>query len=276
MKSISIKNKFKKIFGLKKKKKVCLVLGSGGLFGLIHIGVLKELKRNNIPVDCVVGCSMGAVIGAYYSLNPNPYSLENLVTKLKRWDLVKLIDLNIPKVSLISGNKIKNFLEDFVEDKEFSDTKIPLKIIATDLEKGEEVILSEGKLIDSIMASSSIPGIFPPIKLGKKVLVDGGVVNPTPTNVAEKMNADITVAVDLTMKHETKIENPKIYQILMRSYEILRNQSMKLNKNNNEIVIKPDLNKLNKIRFNELNKFIEEGEKETKKVIPEIKKLLNS
>jgi len=273
-----MKDIFRKIFGFKKKKTVGIALGSGGLFGLSHVGVLKELERNKIPIDYIVGSSMGAIIGSYYSLNPNANSLDDLINKLKKWDLIKLIDISVPKTSLISGNKIRKFLEGVIGDKDFSDTKIPLKIVATDLEKGEEVILSEGKLIDAIMASISIPGIFPPVIIDKKILVDGGVINSTPTNVVSKMGADVIIGVDLTMKHILELKNPKIYQILMRSYEILRTQSTKFNLNGNkdEIIIKPNLDKLSKIRLNELNKFIEEGEKETEKFIPRIKEHLFS
>lgn len=267
---------FKKIFS-SKKKRVGLALGSGGLFGLSHVGVLKELEKNNIPIDCIVGCSMGAVIGAYYSLNPNALAIEDLINKLGKWDLIKLIDVNVPRVSLISGNKIKKFLESIIGDKCFSDTKIPFKIVATDLGRGEEVVLSEGKLIDAIMASVSIPGIFPPVMRNGKILVDGGVVNATPTNVVRQMGVEVVIGVDLTMKHKVELNNPKIYQIVMRSYEILRTQSTKfnINEDKNEVIIKPNLDKLSRLHFDTLINFVKIGEEEARKSIPKIKKLLS-
>jgi len=270
---------FKKIFEFlqrKRRLKVGLALGSGGLFGLSHIGVLKVLEENNIPIDYIAGSSMGAIIGAMYALNPDVKNLEKTAVSLTKKDLIKLLDLNIPKVSLIKGNKIRKFLEELIGDKFFSDTKIPLKIIATDLESGEEIIISKGKLVDAIMASISIPGIFPPIRSQKGLLVDGGLINPTPTNVVKEIGSDVVIAVDLTMRSKIKLENPNIFQILMRSYEILRTQSTKSNIDKNDenlLIIKPDITKLRKFKFHEIQKFIDEGERVAREALPKIEKL---
>jgi len=267
-----------RFFKKKRKLKIGLALGSGGSWGLAHIGVLKVLEENNISIDYISGSSMGAIIGAYYSLNPNIKELEEKVFSLSKKDFAKLLDLNIPKTSLIKGNKIKKFLEELIGNKSFSDTKIPLKIIATDLESGKEIIISSGKLVDAIMASISIPGIFPPIRLREGLLVDGGIINATPTNVVKKMGSDIMIGVDLTMQSKIELKEPNIYQILMRSYEILRTQSTKFNIDENDknlLIIKPDINKLRKFKIYEIQKFIEEGERVAREALPKIKKLIN-
>jgi len=260
------------------KVKVGLALGSGGSWGLAHIGALKVLEENNIPIDYIVGSSMGAIIGACYSLNPNIEEIEKTAVSLTKWKLMKLVDMNVPRISLISGNKIKNFIKELVEDKSFSDTKIPFKIVATDLESGEEFVIEKGKLVDAIMASISIPGIFPPVRIGENLLVDGGVINPTPTNVVKKMGSKSVIGVDLTMKSKMEFQNSNIYQTLMRSYEILRTQSTKFNINKNDnglLIIKPNITKLRSFKIYEIKKFIEEGERTTRKALPEIKKLIS-
>jgi len=272
---------FKKIFKFfqkKRKLKVGLALGSGGSWGLAHIGILKVLEENNIPIDYIAGSSMGAIIGAIYALNLNVKELEERAFSLTKKDLVKLLDLNIPKVSLIKGNKIRSFLEKLIGDKYFSDTKIPFKIVTTDLESGKEIVINNGKLVDAIMASISIPGIFPPIRLQEGLLVDGGLINATPTNVVKEMGSDVVIGVDLTMQSKVELKEPNIYQTLMRSYEILRTQSTKYNIDENDenlLIIKPNITELRKFKFYEIQKFIDEGERVAREALPKIKKLMN-
>ncbi len=268
--------KIKNIFKKKGKEKLGVVLGGGGLAGLTHIGVLKILEDNNISSDCIVGCSIGSIIGAYYSLNPDTKRLEEIVSKMNKWDLMRLIDLNNPKFSLIKGKKIKNFLEELLGDKSFSDTKIPLRIVATDLEKGEDVIFSKGKLIDAVMASISIPGIFPVVKLNKKILVDGGVTNPTPINIAKKMGFNKIIGVDLTKKNEVELKNPKIHQTILRSYEVLRNRIIKQEEYDEKsvLIIRPNVTNLELLKKSEISNFIKEGERVAKNNLDKIKKLV--
>ena len=260
------------------RKRLGLALGSGGARGLAHIGVLKVLQENNIPVDYIAGASMGAIIGAYYALNLEVDSLERKAVQFTKRDMVKLIDIISPKRALIAGNKIKRFIKDLIEDKSFSDTKIPLKIIATDLESGEEVVFNRGKLADAIRASISIPVLFPPIRLHKRLLVDGGILNPTPVDVVKEMGADVVIGVDLTIKEKVKLENPTIVETLMQSYEIYRTQSVKFNLHKvskNLLIVKPNVpGKLNSFKFYNTQRFIERGEYITKEALPKIKRLL--
>ena len=143
------------------RPKIGIALGSGGARGLAHIGILKVLEENNIPIDFIAGVSIGSIIGAYYALNKEIGSLNEKVTQLTKKDFIKLIDITSPKKALISGNKIKRFLKELVDNNSFSDLQIPLIIIATDMSTGKEVLIQKGKLGDAIRASISIPGIFP-------------------------------------------------------------------------------------------------------------------
>ncbi len=261
------------------KPKIGIALGSGGARGLAHIGVLKELEENNIPIDYIAGVSIGSIVGAYCAINLEVKTLEEKTLQLTKKDLFKLVDITSPKRALIRGNKIKNFINKLIKNKSFSDTKIPLKIIATDLCSGKEIQINKGKLVDAIRASISLPGIFLPVELNNRLLADGGIVNPTPIDVVKKMGADIVIGVDLTMRHPVKLKNPNIVETLMQSFEILRAQTVKSNIHQvkDTIIIRPNFSgKLDSYRFYETQKFIEEGKRVTKDALPKIKALIKN
>ncbi len=259
-------------------KKIGLALGSGGARGIAHIGVLKELEKNNIKIDYLAGCSMGALIGGSYALSKNIKELEEIALSFnKRWSLNKIADLNLPHKSLIKGFKVSNFIKSLVYDKKFNETKIPLKIIATELASGDEVVLDKGKISDAIRASISLPGIFPLIKINNKYLLDGGLVNPTPADIVQKMGADITIAVDFIINSKQEFKNPGIFTVLMQSYEIMREQAVKhrIKEKKNLIIIKPDIRSaIDSFKFRDIEKIIESGAKATRKAMPQIKSLI--
>ncbi|MEA3329641.1 MAG: patatin-like phospholipase family protein [Nanoarchaeota archaeon] len=260
--------------------KVGLALGSGGAKGFVHIGVIKILIENNIPLNFISGSSIGSVIGAYFALNKEVNLLEKKILSLSKKDIFKFISLINLKKGLINDDKIKDFILELVNNKSFSDTRIPLKILATDLEKGEEVILDKGKLIDSIMASISLPAIFPVKKLNNRILVDGGLLNPTPVDVVKKMGADIIIAVDLSEKGKVEIKNPNPIRVLVRCFDILRDHTVKSRIKNieNLVIIHPKFSKRGVDTFNffEAKKLIKLGEDTTKQSLPEIKELLEN
>ncbi len=256
-----------------KRPKIGIALGSGGARGLMHLGVLKVLEENDIPIDFIAGTSAGSIVGAYYALNKEIKSLNEIITKLTKKDLVKLIDITPPKRALIAGHKIEKFLKELIRDSSFSDLQIPLIIIATNMHTGTEVQIREGKLIKAIMASISLPGILPPAKINGNLFLDGGIVNPTPVNVVRNMGADIVIGVDLTMNQPVKMENPGIIDTLRRSFEILRTRTTELNigkMDDHTIIIKTDKAKIvDTYRFHD-HKFITEGEKAASKYLRKI------
>ena len=182
----------------KKGLKFGLALGSGSARGLAHVGVIQVLEAYDIPIDIIAGTSIGSVVGSLYAAGASIDQLEKAALSMKKSTTLFLIDPALPHSGLISGNKIVEMLNDLaLEDKTFDDLKIPFEAVATDVESGAEVILTQGKVIDAVRASISIPGIFTPVKYQDYYLVDGGVVNPVPVNVVQKMGADIIFAVSL-------------------------------------------------------------------------------
>ncbi len=261
-----------------KTPKIGLALGGGGARGISHIGVLKVLIKNKIPVDFIAGASAGALVGAYYALNNEISGFERISYEISKKRIINFIDPINPKKALIKGDKIKKEISKSFENRSFNDVKIPITIIATDLESGKEVHIKKGDLSDAVRASISVPGIFYPVKIKNKWLVDGALINPTPVDVVKKMGADILIAVDLTTSEEVKIKEPNMVNTLMQSFYILRSELTRLNLHSvkNQVVIRPVTRSLSDkadgFKFRQVKHFIEEGEKAAEKALPEIKK----
>ncbi len=143
-------------------KKICLVLGGGGARGFSHIGVIKVLEKNNIIPNYIVGVSMGAAIGGLYALGTSLEEIEKICTQVRKRDMAKLLDFNLPGRPILKGEKVLKFIEKYTGDKTFKDLKIPFLSMATNLENGKEVMIRGGKVSEAIRASISVPGIFSP------------------------------------------------------------------------------------------------------------------
>ena len=258
------------------KPKIGLALGSGGARGLLHIGVLNVLLEEGISIDMIAGASSGSIIGGYYCLKGEIRSFEEVMFKFGKRDLFRMIDINSPKRGLISGKKVMSFFHTFFGESTFSDLKIPLVIIATDMNTGEEVHFSDGRILDAIRASISLPGIFPPAELNNSLYLDGGIVNPTPADVLREQGADVIIAVDLTMSSYTKIDKPTMVDTLTRSFEIMRtNMTKKMLKEDDRTVILRSREKSmgDTYKFYDM-RFIKEGERICRDAIPRIKEII--
>lgn len=270
---------------MKNNFKIGLALGGGGARGLAHIGVLKVLEEAGIKIDYIAGVSMGALVGAGYSLGMKVDELEREASSFTKTKAMKeLVDISTFRYSVLKGKKIFKYINNFLGQAEFSDTKIPFKIIATNLSDGNVVRLIKGNLAKAVEASICVPGILPPVKIGNDFLVDGGVANPTPVDEALSMGADIVIGVDLIIKKPVKIiDNPNLIFTLMQSYEIIRNKvfdaCINSEHDNRVILIKPDLNGhglVNSFKFYNIKEFIEAGEIATRHMLPEIKRKIEA
>jgi len=260
-----------------RRPKIGLALGSGGARGIAHVGVLKVLEKNNIPIDYIAGVSAGAFVGAYYALNKEIAGFEKICLGLTKKKVLSFIDPINPKKALIAGNKIKEEISKILKDKNFKDLKIPLTIVAVDLENGQELHIKRGNLSDVIRASIGLPGIFYPVKLDDKWLVDGGLINATPVDVVKEMGADIVIAVDLTIHNGVKFKEPTTVGTLVQSFDIMRTEltRLKIKSVKNLVLIQPtvdDKDEIDSFRFYEAKRFIKFGEEAAEKAIPEIKR----
>ncbi len=179
-----------------------LALSGGGARGLAHIGVLKALEREQIPIDRLAGTSMGGVIAAGYAAGFSPLDLEREALKLNNArTLLSLIDWAGPESgSLIHGSRMAAYFERQLQQRTFADLAIPLALVAVDLNKGQEVIMQEGPLVTAIRATMAVPGLLAPVIVEGKRLVDGGLLNNLPADVARAMGAELVIAVDVGSK----------------------------------------------------------------------------
>ncbi len=180
------------------RKTVGLVLGCGSSRGWAHIGAIEALEDANIPIDLIVGCSIGSYIGAIYA-SESIKSLKDFVLKMDGKKVFSYFDIVLPRSGLLDGTKkLRELFSIHTDVQNFSELKIPVMMVATDLETGQKVVLKSGKLLNALRASMSIPGLFAPARIKNRWLVDGGLVDPVPVSVARAVGADIVIAVDLS------------------------------------------------------------------------------
>ena len=187
------------------KRTVSLVLGSGGARGLAHIGVIHWLEENNYKIESISGCSMGALIGGVYAAGKLD-NFERWVSAITKVDVVTLLDLSWGTTGLVKGDKIINTLIDLVGDQLIEDLPVSYTAVASDVNSEKEVWINSGRLFDAIRASISLPLFFTPFNYKGVALIDGGVLNPVPIAPTFGDETDITIAVNLGGKIESKAE----------------------------------------------------------------------
>lgn len=178
-----------------KKPKWALVLGAGGTKGVAHIGVIEELEKQGLTPDLIVGCSAGAIVGALYA---DKGSIDHIKQLMRTTKMADLVSYSIGRFKLLNTNKYELFLKDNIGSKVFEELKIPYVNVATNLEFGNLTVFSSGELVQSILASSTVPGFMMPQLIGEQYFVDGAIVDPVPVQVAKSLGADFVVAVDVS------------------------------------------------------------------------------
>lgn len=209
---------------LKRRKKVSLVLGGGGARGLAHIGVIQWLEEQGYEIDEIIGCSIGALVGAAYATN-RLTELGDWMRTLTRAQIFKLMDFSNPRYGLLKGERVLSTLHDVFDDINIEDLRITYAAVATDLGNDEEVVFREGSIYAAIRASIAIPGVFTGIALENKFLVDGGVLNPLPLNHVSKTR-NLVVAVNLDGAPIKEEGTPSVHfttkTLLVESYYAMR------------------------------------------------------
>jgi NTE family protein len=268
--------------------KIGLALGSGAAKGMAHIGVIKALREANIPIDFIAGTSMGALVGAIYAVDGELAVLEEMALTSNLRKLTRLLDpkFTFIRVGLLHGSRVENFLKPLIGDIDFERCKIPFSAIATEIKTGTEVVLNEGSLLKAVRASISIPVVFVPVNYNGVYLVDGGITNPVPANIARSMGATFTIAVNVLndpqrlrrlgltgSKKSNKapsLMNSLIQSMYIMEYEIIRASILKA-----DILIEPDVSGIEPYEFHRGSDAIEAGYTAAQAVVPEIKKLLS-
>ncbi len=191
--------RFLKNLWKKPPRKVGLALSGGGARGLAHIGVLKILEQEGVPIDYLAGTSMGGLIAAAYATGLSPDLMEQealRMASLRR--LLALADPSLPRRGLFKGQKVREYLARHLGDRTFDDLRVPLTLVAVDLNTGREVFLNQGQIADAVRATVALPGIFTPVEWDGQLLVDGGLLDNLPADAVRQMGADVVIAVDVT------------------------------------------------------------------------------
>ncbi len=267
------------------KRKVGLALGTGAARGLAHIGVLEVLEKEGIPIDMIAGTSAGAVIGALYAQGKDTNQIKKLVMDLNWKRLASLVDLALPKTGFIGGRKINNLMRSFIGDMEFRDLRIPLACVATDIETGEEVVINHGSVLEGIRASVSVPVIFTIAKWEGRYLVDGGLVNPVPVSVLQRMGADFVIAVNVVPEASERGrrrgkkpikggKEPNIINVIMQTVYITTHSMVKSSLEGADIVIEPQVAHIAAGDFHQAQECILQGKRAAQGCITKIRGLL--
>lgn len=238
------------------RKKVGLALGAGGAKGLAHIGILQVLLEAGIPIDILAGSSIGAVIASSYAAGGDPYMMGKLACKLNKSFYV---DVTVPRLGLLKGDRALDLIRLFTHNSTFEQMKIPLAVVATDIEKGEKVVFKEGDVAQAVRASISIPGIFNPVSYQNRLLVDGAVIERVPITVLKEMGADYTIGVDVKSWPSKPQEVNNIYEVIMQSIEVLENEARKNYLESADFLICPDLSAVGTLDFHKAFDCIEIG-----------------
>ena len=181
------------------KQKVALVLGSGGARGTAHIGVIRELEEQGFEITSVSGTSMGALVGGVYAAGKLD-EYEAWLCSLSKFDMFNLVDFTLSTNGIIKADRVLREIKKFIPDQKIEDLPISYAAVVTDFKQNKEVIVTEGSLFEAIRASISIPLVITPVLKSDTVFVDGGVLNPVPTNRVARQKDDILIAVDVNSR----------------------------------------------------------------------------
>jgi len=262
--------------------KIGLALSGGGARGYAHIGVIKVLEKNNIPIDLIAGTSSGALVGALYSFFKNCEDVEKVALGN---DLFKFLSLIIDPSfdgGLIKGDKIRNFLVQVFEGVGFDGLQIPFSAVATEIDTAKTAVLGTGDLASAVQASAAFPLVFKPVFLSNKLLWDGGMSDPVPADIAKEMGADIVIAVNLYNKsafeNQSSGKKEGVYEVAAKAIESLQYNLSKECLKQADIVIEPSVAGLDILGLDKFLKggdeIILEGEKAAIEALPKIKEAM--
>ncbi len=246
-----------------------LSLSGGGGLGIAHIGVLEVFIENEIPIDIITGTSAGALVGAFYADGLSIGEMEKILEDL-RW--TDLLETAVPELGFFSTGAMQEILEKNIRASTFSELALPLAVVATNLDDGEEVVLDQGPLALAVVASAAIPVVFQPVEYEDMMLVDGGLVNNLPSDRARQMGADIVIAVNLAVNFHFEGRPEGLIDTGIRSYNILQKSHSK--PVDADLEIHPDLGGITGTDLTRYPEIIARGREAAERVLPEIKELL--
>jgi len=254
----------------RKAAKVALVLGAGAAKGFAHIGVIKVLEANRVPVHMVVGTSVGSFVGSLYAYGYPAYDLQKLAMGIEMGDIA---DLTVPDNGFVKGEKLEAYVNRMVRGAPMEGLRIPFYAVATDIGSGQEMVFGKGNTGAAVRASCSIPGIFRPVKIGDRTYVDGGVVSPVAVDAARRLGADTVIAVDISGDVDGTIPESTL-DTIFHSINIMYAKIAENQLSRADAVIRPKVGDIASGDFTKRHEAILEGEKAAQAALPKIHALL--
>jgi NTE family protein len=252
--------------------RVALVLGGGGARGYAHIGVLKVLQQAGIPIDLIVGSSIGSLVGALYADSDNANQVQKILVAAQEQELINLSLLHVFS-GPVSGTRFQYFVTQHLKATTFSELKIPLVAVATDLQTGETIHLRSGLIAPAINASCALPPAFPAVNLSGHLLVDGAIADPVPVDIARQYKPHIVIAVNIAEQLPTDLTKG-ILGIAQRSTMINLMRYARLSSQNADVVIQPEVGNTGVFDTSRKIALIAAGEAAARQALPRICKLL--
>lgn len=245
---------------------IALALSSGGARGFVHIGILKVLDRHGVRIAGIAGSSMGALIGALYCSGYTGSMLEEIALEVRR---SHYLDFSFSKMGFVAGKKLHAMVTRLTAGKRFEDCSPPLKMVAVDIERAEEVVIDQGPLADGVRASAAVPGMFSPVNREGRLLVDGGVLNRVPADLARTFPSAGVVAVDVGVDLAPRVSS--VFDVLFQTFDIMARELRRYQTISADILIAPHLD-LSRDR-DRARRFIRAGEEAGERAMPAIARL---
>jgi len=250
--------------------RIALVLGGGAAKGFAHIGVIKALESQSIKADILAGTSVGSLVAALHGYGLDGFELQRLALEMKE---SMVSDWSMPDRGFFRGEALQDYVNRTVHNKTIDQLTRKVAIVATDLRSGQEVVFERGDTGLAVRASSSVPGVFQPARIGGREYVDGGLVSPVPVKVARRLGADLVIAVDISTRPGERPVRDSV-DMLLRTFVIMGNALADIELRDADVVIRPETSGLSMTDFESRHLAILEGERAALAAMPEIKRKL--
>ena len=249
------------------KIRIGIALGGGAAKGFAHIGVIKMLEANGFKPEVVSGTSAGSVVGAFYASGMDAFQMQQHAVAL---DEASIRDVTLFNGGMVRGQKLQDYVNRMVGNRSFDKMKKPFAAVSTQLETGQRTVFVNGNIGQAVRASCSIPGVFEPVKIGKFYYVDGGVVSPVPVDAARQLGADFVIAVDISTRITGKTPE-NLLGVVNQSITIMGQKLGEQEIARADIVIRPKVNDIGPVDFEQRARAILEGEKAALAAMPQIR-----
>ena len=250
---------------------VGIALGGGFARGFAHLGVLQVLEQHRIPVSCIAGTSVGSILGAAYASGAPLARIIATCRTLKFRDIGRW---SVSRLGLASNHRLGDLIERVFDSQRFEDLRIPLAVVATDLNSGEPVVLTHGNLVDAIRASCAFPGLFEPVNIGTRCLADGGLVAPVPTVAARSLGAEFVLGVSVGIQDGHRGSPSNVFQVVARAVSAAQKHQLESWERHANLVIRPDVHSIAWDDFDRADEAIAAGAAVTLRALPRIEKFL--